>query len=920
MSFASNPLYSLQWHFNLIGDIEAVWADYSGYGVVVAVYDDGVEQTHADLDGNYDESLELPYDDGDPNSQFDGHGTACAGIIAAENNGEGGIGVAWGATITSVDFLEDVQVGPYLLQSFYDMANYDIVSNSWGTYGFSSSVDISNPGWAQDEAIAVGIAVATGRGGLGTIIVKAAGNDALTDNPSAQNDHLNVPHEVISVAATDINGDTMNYSNWGVNLLIAAPAASVTTDLTGSAGYDPGDYTDSFGGTSAATPVVSGVIALMLEANPDLGWRDVQQILAMSASHTGSAFGSGAAGFEDGAWFSNGAGTWNGGGLTYHINYGYGMIDALAAVRLAEVWSIIHGPAQTTANMDFYLEEFASSTVSLALNDFSTITHTLNVTTDIDIEYLYVQVDLTHNYSGALTIVLVAPDGTEFELMDGNGAGATFNGYTFGVAAALGMSSLGQWTLSITDTDGFGDFGTLTGFTLAFNGETPDNNDVYTFTDDYVTYAAFEAARGSIADLNGGVDWLNFAAVTTGVFVDLVDSFAFGGSGPVAIAGVFENVATGDGNDTIHGNSLGNMILLGRGDDYVEGLEGNDTIDGGAGNDTLIDGTGDDSVYGGAGDDVLYNTSGSDTYDGGDGFDTMFVDVSSVAAGTYILEVNFVTGYIGRLGNPILSDTIVNIEALDFIGSVNVVMTGDANDNWVRTGSGHDSIRSGAGDDTVHGGAGSDTIWGEAGNDLLEGGDGNDVLHGQRGEDHLIGGSGRDWLFGYAEDDRLEGGDDGDRLYGMPGHDWLDGGDGRDWLFGNGGRDTIHGGGDNDQVYGLAGHDVLFGDAGNDRVFGGGGNDTLDGGAGNDTLTGDIGADVFVFGEGLDVITDFKNDVDEIHLDDAMWGGGLTVAQVISAFGSVVGGNTVLDFGGGNTLTINGLTNTSLLLDDIVIV
>jgi hypothetical protein len=71
---------------------------------------------------------------------------------------------------------------------------------------------------------------------------------------------------------------------------------------------------------SAATPVVSGVIALMLSANPHLGWRDVQDILAMSATRTGSNYGAGPANGEQYTWGFNAANTWNGGG--YHISFG----------------------------------------------------------------------------------------------------------------------------------------------------------------------------------------------------------------------------------------------------------------------------------------------------------------------------------------------------------------------------------------------------------------------------------------------------------------------------------------------------------------------------------------------------------------------------------------------------------------------
>lgn len=100
---STNPLYSSQWHLSQIGDIEAIWEDYTGQGIQVGVYDDGTERTHEDLVGNYDDSLHFAGDDGQPNSSSDGHGTAVAGIIGASNNNVGGVGIAYDSSITGVD-------------------------------------------------------------------------------------------------------------------------------------------------------------------------------------------------------------------------------------------------------------------------------------------------------------------------------------------------------------------------------------------------------------------------------------------------------------------------------------------------------------------------------------------------------------------------------------------------------------------------------------------------------------------------------------------------------------------------------------------------------------------------------------------------------------------------------------------------
>jgi subtilisin family serine protease len=242
----SDPLYATQWHFALIGDIETIWSEYGGTGVTVGVYDDGVESGHEDLVANYDATQELVDDIGNPLAPlpltpYDGHGTACAGIIAAANNGIGGVGVAWGVSLTGVNIDFD-NTGLYgsinapdpteFLDLIRQGAAFDIVSNSWG----------ANPRYQPDQSLAGGSdealreqayqeISATGRGGLGTVIIKSAGNDNLDANGSG----LNASRFTITVAATEPDGMASSYSNFGASILVTAPAAAVTTDLSGDA-------------------------------------------------------------------------------------------------------------------------------------------------------------------------------------------------------------------------------------------------------------------------------------------------------------------------------------------------------------------------------------------------------------------------------------------------------------------------------------------------------------------------------------------------------------------------------------------------------------------------------------------------------------------------------------------------------------
>ena len=139
-------------------------------------------------------------------------------------------------------------------------------------------------------------------------------------------------------------------------------------------------------------------------------------------------------------------------------------------------------------------------------------------------------------------------------------------------------------------------------------------------------------------------------------------------------------------------------------------------------------------------------------------------------------------------------------------------------------------------------------------------------------------------------------------------------------LNGSSHDDILRGDNANNGIWGAAGDDLIEGRGGNDTLNGHLGMDTLDGGAGNDLLQGGSEADTFVFTEGADTVQSFENDLDLIQIDDALWGGGaISTAQLIDRYATVVNGNTVLDFGGGDRLTISGLGNPDLLLDDIVI-
>ncbi|MEQ9284286.1 MAG: S8 family serine peptidase [Marinovum algicola] len=902
MVASTNPLYTQQWHFNLIGDIEAIWADYTGSGVTVGVYDDGTEAAHEDLDGNYDSTLHymgLGADDGQPNSAADGHGTSVAGIIAAENNSLGGVGVAFNVTIAGVDLLNDVfaQGNDVNNDALRFMETFDITNNSWGyTPTYEQFLNLSDPGSvAGQEGAAFAHAAENGRGGLGTIILKAAGNDTL----NAQGEGHNSLHQVITVAAAGQSGEIANYSNWGANLLITAPAASVTTDLEGSGGYSPDNYTDTFGGTSAATPVVSGVVALMLQANPDLGWRDVQNILAISAAHTGSAYGGSGSGSEVGDWLANGAGNWNGGGMSFHHSYGFGMVDAFAAVRMAEVWDLLYADAATSANLEVLTASYSGAPV--AITDNSTASVTLSVTEGVIIEHIYVTIEGSHTYMGDLTIQLESPTGEIFDLFLNELGNNDLNGtWVFGVSGALGVSSVGDWTIHITDNANF-DEGSLTGVELEFRGADATTDTVHHITGDFTDYLAQEAGRGTIEDSDGGTDWLNMAALTDAIAVTLASGAAItvGGTQWASIgSGLIENIATGDGNDTVTGLGDDNHIVTGR---------GNDRIDAGAGDDTIDAAQDDDLVLAGAGNDSVDAGGGADTVDGGAGNDSIFGDWGA-------------DSLTGGAGN----DTLIGDSAFDTLegGDGNDSLVGGTGADRLDGDGDNDTLLSNTGVDTVFGGAGDDWISSGNGADIIDGGEGDDFAIGRTGTDSINGGAGNDSLYGSAGIDTITGGTGDEYVSAGSAWDLVFGNSGNDTLEGNFGSDFVSGGEGNDSILGGTGDDTLAGGDGSDTILGNQGRDVIDGGTGNDLLRGGTLADEFHFGVngGTDTIQDFENFQDALHLDASLVGGRTDGQDIVDTYATVVGSDTVFTLDDGTTIILEGETDLTLLYDNVFVV
>ena len=374
----------------------------------------------------------------------------------------------------------------------------DVVNASWG-YSAAYSDNFSSSYFSGSKSAIIND-VSTGRGGLGIDIVFSAGNGRSSGDNVNYHNFQNDPF-VITVAATDTYGHVAAYSTPGAALLVSAAGGALTDDRLGTAGYTSGDYI-AISGTSYSAPAVSGIIALMLQANPNLGFRDVEQILAYSAKNTDPT---------NASWHTDGAHDWNGGGLHFSQDYGFGMVDATAAVRLAESWQY----QSTYANMS---TESASHGDNLAITDGGSVQSQITFGSSLDVEKMVIDLNITHPNVSDLTVTLTSPDGTSAVLAS-HPASGTGGGIVFETSANnfWGEDAKGTWTLTVTDSVA-GNVGTLNGWTLTALGDAPTTPTTYVYTDEFAT--ATGANRMVLTDASGTAT-INTAAVTTGSYLDL---------------------------------------------------------------------------------------------------------------------------------------------------------------------------------------------------------------------------------------------------------------------------------------------------------------------------------------------------------------------------------------------------------------
>ncbi|CAG2240268.1 FURIN [Mytilus edulis] len=329
----NDPKWSRMWYLSRGGgldmNVKSAWEQgLTGKGVIVTILDDGIEKDHPDLMKNYDSqaSYDVNNHDPDPQPRYDytnenRHGTRCAGEVAAQaDNHMCSVGVAYNAKIGGVRMLDgDVTDSVEATSLSLNQQHIQIYSASWGPDDDGRTVD--GPATLARKAFFDGIT--KGRGGLGSIYVWASGNGG-RDGDSCNCDGYTNSIHTLSISSATEYGNIPWYSEACSSTLATTYSSGsggekqiVTTDLRKTC-------TETHTGTSASAPLAAGLVALALEANPGLTWRDMQHIVVHTAKK---------ANLKADDWVVNGV------NRSVSHSFGYGLMDAGAMVRLARNWT-----------------------------------------------------------------------------------------------------------------------------------------------------------------------------------------------------------------------------------------------------------------------------------------------------------------------------------------------------------------------------------------------------------------------------------------------------------------------------------------------------------------------------------------------------------------------------------------------------
>uniref|UniRef100_A0A915B182 P/Homo B domain-containing protein n=1 Tax=Parascaris univalens TaxID=6257 RepID=A0A915B182_PARUN len=442
-----DPLYKEQWY--LVGgavggfdmNVRQAWLlGYAGRNVSISILDDGIQKDHIDLAINYDPlaSTDINDHDDDPTPQDNGdnkHGTRCAGEVAAvAGNDYCGVGVAFHSNIGGVRMLDGpVSDSVEAASLSLNQDHIDIYSASWGPEDDGKTFD--GPGPLAREAFYRGIK--QGRHGKGNIFVWASGNGG------SRQDSCSADGYTTSVYTLSISSATFdNRRPW---YLEECPSSIATTYSSANMNQPaivtvdvPHGCTRSHTGTSASAPLAAGIIALALEANPNLTWRDMQHVVLRTANPTPL--------LNNAGWSINGVGR--------HISnkFGYGLMDAGALVKLARTWVTV--PEQHMCTYEYKLEKPSPRplTGNFRMNFSLEVGGCESGTPVLYLEHVQVLATIRFGKRGDLKLTLFSPRGTTSVLLpprpqDYNANG--FHKWPFLSVQMWGEDPRGTWTLMV---------------------------------------------------------------------------------------------------------------------------------------------------------------------------------------------------------------------------------------------------------------------------------------------------------------------------------------------------------------------------------------------------------------------------------------------------------------------------------------
>ena len=474
----NDPMFAGQWH--IYNDDERVkdmvvagaWGlGYTGKGITVGVIDDGLERLHDDMEANYDAecSYDFNFEKADPTPRYEdpggyptsinNHGTRCAGVIGATTNTSCGVGIAFNSKLCGLKIIDGNPTDSMEAKAFsYANDRVHIYSSSWGPTDDGATVD--GPRKLAQDALVYG--TTKGRDGKGILYVFASGNGGY------KADNCNLDGYTNSIRTITIGSVSrkygipsysescavqlgVTYSGGGLGGL--GGEAITTTDIRHGC-------TKSHSGTSASAPIAAGMLALVLEANPDLTYRDIKHLIV----NTARPFH-----LDHDQWSINGA------GRLFHNFFSFGVMNTAKMIKAAKNWKHVGKRVEfaspvTKSGKKIIPGDTKGIEVAYTLQDPEA--------NDVSSEYVIAALTISHSHRGELEIFIISPLGTVSQVLTkrwNDKYGSGFSRWNFTSAMFWDEPIVGEWKVRIVQRGSELSGGELVDFEFLFFGAKGGN-------------------------------------------------------------------------------------------------------------------------------------------------------------------------------------------------------------------------------------------------------------------------------------------------------------------------------------------------------------------------------------------------------------------------------------------------------------